>query len=898
MKNEKWFELSAQQVEKKLKTNAALGLSRKAARSRAAKNTGSVFLSKHTSPWQMLGELVSDFSLLLLFLAAFLSMFFEDSVSGIFVFALLCLHLLICFFTYFYCRRTMEKIGTHFEPKAKVIRDGKLRWIHGKHTVPGDVILLERGDVICADARLIHSDALRVNMRLDAERYTELDKLAEGFIHPGEQRPREMINMVHAGSVVLEGSARAIVTATGKYTYLGARTGGIPLSHHPTLPKHLQRLSGHCKKWNLFMLLTVLPLCLFSLLISHFHGGTVLLSEAFLTYMSLMATGISQLVCTVSILFYVKKIRDLLHASDAALVRSVDVLDRLGETDYLFLMDGALLTDGIWHFSSAYSSDGELNPSDRTASSQLLCELVSLYHSAVTETLSTGLRDGARYCSGMDEFLTRHRVDRTALRIRYNIQSYFPGRLDGEGEKVCLSDRGRKFYLTLSASPHAFSQCTHLIKNGDKQPWDAQEQNRIKAIYDRLISEHQIPLMFMISADGSGQNACFVGMLSFREGVDEQRTHHIQRLERMGCRVISFVSPTQKPAIPGWALSGKGISKQELISQRLPMTYGFGKFQWYEGFDEKDVAHMIDLLHAKGKKTALACFELPGHDLQKKADLMITSGRIPTEFDSQKTSIEAESFGRAEASSCTQVTQIRAELLVPRPSEGRGGLVSLGSAGLAVRQALIGCSDLIRYLLGMQLFRMILAVLPLLFGKPMIDARHLIFCSCILDVFAFAWFVSGARHTKAIPKNYCTVSRIGSYFQGDLRLILAVCSSALSILLLPEFVSLFDGFGAYIYRTEYVFTSMVFLHIVALYCVGIRSLGEIRHLTRCYWGLLETLFVVLFLLAAYTSELIGGCLSLEKLPLPYFALTLIPSVIFVLFMTLAKHSSRTKAKRE
>jgi hypothetical protein len=74
--NEQWFKLSIQQIEEKLKTSAALGLSQKAARSRVNKNVGSVFLAPHVSPWRILGELISDFSWILLVFSAIISLFF------------------------------------------------------------------------------------------------------------------------------------------------------------------------------------------------------------------------------------------------------------------------------------------------------------------------------------------------------------------------------------------------------------------------------------------------------------------------------------------------------------------------------------------------------------------------------------------------------------------------------------------------------------------------------------------------------------------------------------------------------------------------------------------------------------------------------------------------------
>jgi len=81
--NEKWFALGIPQVEKKLKTNAASGLSRKAARSRVDREAGSVFLLPKKSVPLIVADVFADLSLIILLLAAVISLFFEEFLSGI-----------------------------------------------------------------------------------------------------------------------------------------------------------------------------------------------------------------------------------------------------------------------------------------------------------------------------------------------------------------------------------------------------------------------------------------------------------------------------------------------------------------------------------------------------------------------------------------------------------------------------------------------------------------------------------------------------------------------------------------------------------------------------------------------------------------------------------------------
>ena len=217
--NEKWFALPIEQIEKKLKTNAASGLTRKAARSRSSKGYGKLFLLPIRSPARILLSLCSDFSLIILLILSLVSLVFEEAQSAAVVLTLLVGNLIASVLMIYRSYRYEDISAASFYPTARVIREGRLFRVSCNRLVPGDVILLEEGDLICADARLVTSDNLEVSMRVDQERWVERKKVASTHVPQNETRPWEMTNMLHGGSRVLCGSGRAIVTSVGRYTY-------------------------------------------------------------------------------------------------------------------------------------------------------------------------------------------------------------------------------------------------------------------------------------------------------------------------------------------------------------------------------------------------------------------------------------------------------------------------------------------------------------------------------------------------------------------------------------------------------------------------------------------------------------------------------------------------------
>lgn len=876
MMNEKWFALSVQQIEQKLKTNAALGLSRKAARSRAGKNQGSVFVSPHQSVGQMIGRIFSDFIFLLLLLTSVLSLFFEEYRTGWVLVALIGINVGISLSLYCFSVRQTEAFAACFYPKTKVIRNGKLFLVAERELVPGDVILIEKGDILCCDARLINSDRLRVRMRVDREHYTELEKFSDGFVPPATYHPTEMTNMVHAGSVVQDGSARAIVTATGKYTYLGAMTNGILLPFSDRSPKSFIKIQKNCAKYHVILLLAVLPICLIGLLVSHSFGGNVLLSTAFLTLLSTIATGISQTVCRLCDWFYVKEMRRLLVEKNPAAVRSLQVFEQLQQMDYLFVLDDAVLHDGVYHFQSACCAEGEIrNFGYDNASVKFFCEMVAVYSFLNSEALGKGSNDVTSYQQGIHEFLNKIRMDFAGLRFRYRQLSYLPGNLNTDEEKICLGVGNEKIWLSVSSNPQSLTRCTHALVKGKKRAWSSGEKNLVLAKCQNRQALRNIPLIFtLLSENGTNQDACFIGMLSLGEEMDLNCGANIRQLERDGCRVIRFFSPKVCSIGEKAAAAEHGACKEDFSKRRLPLTYGFGRFDWYSDFDENDLVCLIRHAHAQKKTVALIGQKEIPSTILSCADFALTC------FSEQE---QGQSFSEAIGADCMQTVKMDADVLLPRPSKGRAGLSSLQNAIGHFHKASSASRSFLQYVFSAQILRLAVVVLPMLFGQSLIDARHILFFGYIMDFAAFACFLNPIFRPETEERSRCTTQSGQSFLLGSWYRLAVLLGSALLVLVLPYIAESVGFFGSYLYRTEFAFTAMIFLHLVVLISWRYPTARSLKHITHDYllWG--EGIGILLFEILCYTS-FVGTWFSIEKNPLPYFVLSVVPSVCFMIFM--------------
>ncbi len=898
--NEKWFVLSIEEIEKKLKTTAALGLSRKAARSRVNGNHGQLFYIPRKQPLWVLGEILSDFALIILLLVALISLIFEEYRSAVTVLVMLVGNLIFSWWLSYRSYRISETMASAFYPIAKVIRGGKLFYVDFRTVVPGDVLLVEKGDVLCCDARLVTSDDLRVRMRVDRNRYISLPKAATGHVAPNEYRAEEMGNMLHAGSIVETGSARAIVTSVGQYTYLGAMTGGIRLSINRKMPLALQSVRKLCSKINTALLIAVLPFSLISLLFSHWNGGTVLLSASFLTALSIVATTASHLLCMSAKYFYIARLNHLPDAPYSALIRSAAAMDKIAAADYIFMLDGCALTDGVLHFRSAVCAEGEIrNFEQMNQTAREFCEYVALYHDAATRMLTTGVSSAGNYFTAIREFISQCGVDEGALRIRCSVLSYSPADLSASAEMVCFSDRGQPYTLHVSCSPNSLAHCNTVLVHGEKKMLGDDGRSRLTELLQKYASFGQMPMIFTVSEGHmSTLNSCFVGLLVIKEGVDRNWKRNISRIERLGYAVITFQSTDpDAPEIPKEMLVKGCVSKLDLVKHQMPITAHFGKIRQYTDFEKQDILSLIEHVHRQKKRVLVMGFTEEAAEIAKSADGFLTCAPVSRNMteNTDKEIFVSESTGHQSSSSCTQTVKEKADCLIPRPSGEKGGLRALIKIMLSVKQAYQGYSDFLRYLLATQLIRVLTVSIPMLFGQATLDARHVIFFGCIFDLFAlFVFVANGLRETGGMPKDMPSFVSLTAWLGRERNLLIASLSSVGVLLILPELFAL-TGIGElYHDKTEVSFVALLLLHFVCLLFAMFGDDG--KQMLQIYRNKLFVIGVgvaALFLILCFGVETFGGWFDIESIPtLPYWIFAILPAAVFAGMMLLLMQVGR------
>jgi Ca2+-transporting ATPase len=167
--------------------------------------------------------------------AAGISVALGETIDGIAILAIVILNAVIGFIQEFRAEKAAAALANLAAPHCRVVRNGHSTVIAATEVVPGDILLLEGGDLVAADARLIQVAVLRTNEAPLTGESQVVDKFTDDL--PEETPLAEQKNMVFLGTSVTGGSGRAIVVNTGMETQLGhiakllesAESGETPL---------------------------------------------------------------------------------------------------------------------------------------------------------------------------------------------------------------------------------------------------------------------------------------------------------------------------------------------------------------------------------------------------------------------------------------------------------------------------------------------------------------------------------------------------------------------------------------------------------------------------------------------------------------------------------------------
>ena len=216
-----WFQQDVDSTLQTLNSDATSGLSAAEAQKRLNQYGLNELVEKGTkSPWLILLDQFKDAMVIILIVAAIVSVFVGEPEDVIVILAIVILNAAIGYSQEYRAEQAIAALKKLAVPTVKVRRGGQLAEISARELVPGDIVLLEAGNLVPADGRLVES----INLKVEEAALTGESEPVDKIIVPLEKNELpigDRKNMVFMGTVITYGRGTAVITETGMSTELG-----------------------------------------------------------------------------------------------------------------------------------------------------------------------------------------------------------------------------------------------------------------------------------------------------------------------------------------------------------------------------------------------------------------------------------------------------------------------------------------------------------------------------------------------------------------------------------------------------------------------------------------------------------------------------------------------------
>lgn len=303
----------------------------------------------------LLGQF-KDVMILILLAAAIISGIIGDLTDTIVILVIVVLNAVIGFFQEYRAEKAMQALKQMAVTQARVLRDGKTNWLPATALVPGDVVILEAGNAVPADIRIVESVNLKIEEAALTGESHAIDKITHS-LETDDLPIGDRSNMAFKGTFVTYGRGTGIVIATGMQTELG-RIAKM-LQEEETLTPLQQRMASFGKKLSIL----VLFLCILFFVAGWLRGEEMV--KMVLTSISLAVAAIPEAlpaVITISLALAAKRMIRF-----NSLIRKLPAVETLGSVTYICTDKTGTLTKNKMHVEDVFVN-GELVERKKLAS--------------------------------------------------------------------------------------------------------------------------------------------------------------------------------------------------------------------------------------------------------------------------------------------------------------------------------------------------------------------------------------------------------------------------------------------------------------------------------------------------------------------------------------------------
>lgn len=318
------YQGSREELLEKIKSNPKTGLSSSEAQARLEKyGPNKIESSNKKSMLEKIKEQILDPMVILLIVASIISAFTGDKIEAIIIIAIVIINAIMSIYQEGQAEDSVAALQKMSSPEATVVRDGKRGKVKAEDLVPGDIVILETGDIIPADIRLLDSRNLQIDESSLTGESVAVEKDAQA-VYDTEVGIGDRSNSAFSSSIVTYGHGEGVITATGHDTEIGHIATSLDSVEDKETP--LQR---QLKELSKKLAILVIIVCILVFVVGYFRSNMTWL-ENFMVAVSLAVAAIPEgLTAVVTIVLSIGMNR---MVERKAIVKNLVSVETLGST--------------------------------------------------------------------------------------------------------------------------------------------------------------------------------------------------------------------------------------------------------------------------------------------------------------------------------------------------------------------------------------------------------------------------------------------------------------------------------------------------------------------------------------------------------------------------------------
>ena len=438
----------------------------------------------------------------------------------------------------------IEALQTMTAATCKVLRDGKQVTLHSDELVPGDVVILEAGDSVPADGRLLESASLKIEEAALTGESVPVNKVVEalGLANGQEEVPLgDRKNMCYMGSTVVYGRGKALITKTGMETEMGKIAGVLAATGDEQTPlqKRLDQLGKTLSK-------LVLAICVFIFIFNLVKAGNFAIEgilETFMVAVSLAVAAIPEGLATVVTVVLSIGVTNMSKRN--AVIRRLTAVETLGCTQVICSDKTGTLTQ------NKMTVVEHMGETKLLAAAMALCSDANLNDGGQAEGEPT---EAALVNFAAKEGLPKQKLEAAAPRVD-------EAPFDSSRKMMSTVHRIAKGYVqyTKGAPDEILKRCTHYDENGTVLPMtDAKRAQILKANKD--MADRALRVLAAARRDWAEKpenntpeflehDLCFVGLTGMIDPVRPEVKAAIEECRNAGIRPVMITGDHKDTAV-------------------------------------------------------------------------------------------------------------------------------------------------------------------------------------------------------------------------------------------------------------------------------------------------------------------------------------------------------------